>query len=160
MPKLLALLLLLYTILYSKEECKGEIGETITLCTEAKKLLSLEKRFQKYEEKVNFLESTVKRQQAIIEELMRNYVTKKVAQESKNSAQENFKPTTFRAVEKLWAFSSPSKKATPIREFAKNEAFTAKSKKDGFVKVSGYFVNGVWTPPKEDMWVDEQHITP
>ena len=40
----------------------------------------------------------------------------------------------------------------------KGRSFTSNQKTDGWVKITGYFVNRVWQPASEDLWVHEEDV--
>lgn len=163
----LLLLPLLAGAVLAETTCKGELGEQITLCGEAKKIAAMEKRLRAYDNKIRFLDAMLKRQQKIIEELTDMYATQKVVLEMKSGGKpaksvkalpEKFKASTFRTLHALSALNMPSKNGKAVRGFAEHEAFTSKSKSKGFLKVSGYFIGGKWTDPKQAMWVSEDEV--
>jgi len=68
-----------------------------------------------------------------------------------------FKATPFRLKNdaKIYdSFENPKYLFT----WEKGRSFTSNKKTDGWIKITGYFVNRVWQPASEDLWVHEEDV--
>lgn len=67
-----------------------------------------------------------------------------------------FTPSVFITKSKALLYEHPNGKA--IMEFKKRYKFTAYSKVDGWIKVSGHFPNRRWRAVKSTLWIKEKFV--
>ena len=67
------------------------------------------------------------------------------------------KPTTFITKKDTDIYSS-SQNGKIIGKFEAKNSFTSYKEKNGFVKVTGYFVDGKWTPNKKEWWIKKEDV--
>jgi len=65
-----------------------------------------------------------------------------------------FKATTFR-VNKL-AYIYDTVDGNIVDEWEELRSFTSNQKSDGWIKITGYFVNKVWTPSETILWIESK----
>ena len=67
-------------------------------------------------------------------------------------------PTTFRTIDKTNIYNKPDKNSKVIFIWDKHTTFTSYKEKNGFVKVTGYFVDGKWTANNKSWWINKKDI--
>ena len=63
------------------------------------------------------------------------------------------KPITLITIKKANIYSIPDKSGKIVTQFNKLNTFTSYKEKNGFIKITGYFVDGKWTPNKKEWWI-------
>ena len=66
------------------------------------------------------------------------------------------KPTTLITIDDVNIYSKPDKNSKVITAWSKKTTFTSYKEKNGFIKITGYFINGKWTPNKKDWWIQKE----
>ena len=62
-------------------------------------------------------------------------------------------PMTLITIKDSNIYSAPSKSAKIVKIYPKATTFTTYKEKNGFVKVTGYFVNNKWVENKNEWWI-------
>ena len=65
-----------------------------------------------------------------------------------------FKATTFR-VNKL-AYVYDTVEGDVVDEWEESRSFTSNQKSNGWIKITGYFINKVWTSSKTPLWIESK----
>jgi hypothetical protein len=68
------------------------------------------------------------------------------------------KPTTFMTIKDTNVYQKPSENSNIISKWTKCTTFTSYKEKNGFVKVTGYFVNHKWVANDKDWWIKKCDI--
>ena len=67
-------------------------------------------------------------------------------------------PTTLITINKAKIYSKPEKNSSVITEWDKCISFTSYKEKNGFIKVTGYFIDGKWTPNRKEWWIKKSNV--
>ena len=65
-------------------------------------------------------------------------------------------PTTLITTTKTNIYSSPNPTTKVLTQWDKGITFTSYKEKNNFIKVTGYFVDGKWTPNKKEWWINKK----
>jgi len=68
-----------------------------------------------------------------------------------------FKASAFKLDKKSDIFSSID--GEKIEEWDRGSSFTSNQKKDGYIKITGYFVNRQWKKSQKERWIKESDIS-
>ena len=63
------------------------------------------------------------------------------------------KPLTFVTAKNTKIYAKPEINSTIIRDINISNSFTSYKEKNGFLKVTGYFVDRKWKPNKKEWWI-------
>lgn len=85
-------------------------------------------------------------------------ITLKLNNETKSiipdvNSYEHFKALSFRLNKKASIYSGAD--AKELFKWDKGVSFTSKTKAPGWIKITGYFVNRIWTKPKRELWIKD-----
>lgn len=69
---------------------------------------------------------------------------------------ETFKASSFRLKVDSDIYDAPS--ANVVAGWKKNRSFTSNQKLNGWIKITGYFVNKKWRSAKKELWIDEANV--
>ena len=68
-------------------------------------------------------------------------------------------PMTLITTTKTNIYNKPSKTAKVVNTYQKATTFTTYKEKNGFVKVTGYFVNNKWVENNKEWWIPKENTT-
>jgi uncharacterized protein (DUF342 family) len=66
-------------------------------------------------------------------------------------------PVTLLTTQKVNLYSTPKNNSKIIKTWDANTTFTSYKEKNGFVKVTGYFIHDKWTENRENWWIKKQN---
>jgi len=147
----------------------------------SKKLEKIEQKVQKTDEldvkikdlqsQINSLKEELKTQQEAKQNI--NAVVQKLAslnkelKQLKNTSKSKIDyfdyivihPMTLITTTKTKIYNKPSKTAKVVNTYQKATTFTTYKEKNGFVKVTGYFVNNKWVENNKEWWIPKENTT-
>jgi hypothetical protein len=68
------------------------------------------------------------------------------------------KPTTFITIKEVNVYNKPEINSSIVLNWDECITFTSYKEKNGFVKVTGYFVDGKWRPNHKEWWIKKCDI--
>lgn len=74
----------------------------------------------------------------------------------KNENIYKIKPTTFRLKENSNIYNSID--GQKVDEWEKNSSFTSNIRSNGWIKITGYFVNRIWQKSSKELWVESKNV--
>jgi len=90
-------------------------------------------------------------------EKLKNLNIKKSKNKIKENTSKHFKAHAFRANKFASIYDGISGKV--VETWEPMTSFTSNEKKDGWIKITGYFVEKIWKPVSQELWIKSQDAT-
>ena len=131
-------------------------ADTPNLAQIKQKLAKLEKQVGINSNELNSLKKDVSKNSEKIEKLISK--VKENKENIKNLKQTQFdyiviKPTTLITTKNAKIYEKPDINSKIVTSFEANRTFTSYKEKNNFIKITGYFIDGKWTPNKKEWWI-------
>ena len=141
------------------------------LQTKVDKIDNIDIKVQKLEIDINNLKEELKNQKEAKQNV--NEIVQKLAslnkelKQLKNTSKSKIDyfdyivihPMTLITIKDSNIYSAPSKSSKIVKRYPKATTFTTYKEKNGFVKVTGYFVNNKWVENKNEWWISKKDTT-
>lgn len=121
---------------------------------------NLDDKILMYQNKILKLENIIKKQKKMLKptpecEEQNSFPKLKMKE---NAKIQSFKASAFRT-NKLAPIYSDLKGKVIIDEWEKDTSFTSSQRTSSMIKITGYFIDKVWTKAKKDMWIKVEDST-
>ncbi|QOP45584.1 hypothetical protein [Sulfurimonas paralvinellae] len=150
------------------------------LLDEKEKNIILSQQNREYERKITNLENEIKNLKSLLKNRKNNTQNKIIVKEKikklvvvaplckdenpfpklklkADERVEHFKPTAF-YLKKAAAVYDGMTTSNVVAKWDKYTSFTSNTKSDSRIKITGYFINKVWTKANREMWVDLSNV--
>jgi len=149
--KILAKLSLLDNKLKQLKIVSPDVNESLKVNIE-----NLQKKYTLLEQKLNKLKlnsnnTDLSEIQKLKEEIQ------KLKQKSDTFDYIVIKPTTLITIKDVNIYEKPNLNSKIVKKWPKQTTFTSYKEKNGFIKVTGYFVHNKWTQNNESWWIKKEN---
>ena len=113
-------------------------------------LIEIKKKIKELQIKINSLNNEEITKQ-ILE--LSNEIKNLQKKENNNLGYIVIKPLTLITITKANIYSAPNENSKIIDKWNELNTFTSYKEKNNFIKITGYFIDGKWTPNKKEWWI-------
>ena len=143
------------------QKIKEKMASESELILVETKLNEIESKVKNLEENLSNIVKTQKQTIKNIEKLKKQQIKKQIKSTifpTSACMYKVIKPTTFMTIKDTNVYQKPSENSNIISKWTKCTTFTSYKEKNGFVKVTGYFVNHKWVANDKDWWIKKCDI--